>query len=127
MKNIPHSTLPNFHGLSKEDLDTFLFEFDVLCRSYDYVTDAQKLKLFPATLKSVALRWFMGLGKDSICSWDQMTKKFLDKYQDYCKDKERREEVFKMMQHEDESLEDYVERFTYNLQREKQGDLAPET
>jgi hypothetical protein len=51
MKNIPHSTLPNFHGLSKEDLDTFLFEFDVLCRSYDYVSDAQKLKLFPTTLK----------------------------------------------------------------------------
>jgi hypothetical protein len=65
MKNIPHSTLPNFHGLSKEDLDTFLFEFDVLCRSYDYVTDAQKLNLFPATLKSIALRWFMGLGKDT--------------------------------------------------------------
>jgi hypothetical protein len=127
MKNIPHSTLPNFHGLSKEDPDTFLFEFDVLCRSYDYVTDAHKLKLFPATLKSVVLRWFMGLRKDNIHSWDQMTKKFLDKYQDYCKDKERREEVFKMMQHEDESLEDYVERFTYNLQREKQGDLAPET
>jgi len=40
MKNIPHLVLPNFHGLSKEDLDTFLFEFDVLCRSYDYVTDA---------------------------------------------------------------------------------------
>jgi hypothetical protein len=69
----------------------------------------------------------MGLGKDSIRSWDQMMNKFLDKYQDYCKDKERREEVFKMMQHEDESLEDYVERFSYNLQREKKGDLAPET
>jgi hypothetical protein len=53
-----------------------------------------------------------------------MTKKFLEKYQDYYKDKEIREEVFKMMQHEDESLEDYVEWFTYNLQREKQGDLA---
>jgi hypothetical protein len=69
----------------------------------------------------------MGLRKDNIHSWDHMKKKFLDKYQDYCKDKERREEVLKMMQHEDESLEDYVERFTYNLQREKQGDLAPET
>jgi hypothetical protein len=39
MKNIPHSTLPNFHGLSKEDPDTFLFEFDILCRSYDYVSE----------------------------------------------------------------------------------------
>jgi hypothetical protein len=55
MKNIPHSTLPNFHGLSKEYPGTFLFEFDMLCRSYDYMSDAQKLKLFPATLKNVAL------------------------------------------------------------------------
>jgi hypothetical protein len=30
MKNIPHSTLPNFHGLFKEDPKTFLFEFDVI-------------------------------------------------------------------------------------------------
>jgi hypothetical protein len=59
----------------------------------------------------------MGLGRDNIHTWDQMMKKFLEKYQDYCKDKERREEVFKMMQHEDESLEDYVEWFNYNLQR----------
>jgi hypothetical protein len=35
MKNIPLSTLPNFHGLSSEDPDEFLFDFDILCRSYD--------------------------------------------------------------------------------------------
>lgn len=51
MENMPHIGLPNFHGLSKEDLKTFLFKFDVLCRSYDHMFDAQKLKLFPATLK----------------------------------------------------------------------------
>jgi hypothetical protein len=61
MKNIPPSALPNLHGLASEDLDTFLFKFDVLCQSYDYSLDAQKLKLFPSTLKEVALRWFMGL------------------------------------------------------------------
>jgi hypothetical protein len=61
----------------------------------------------------------MGLMKDTIISWDQMTKKFMEKYQNYFKDKERREEVFKMMQREDERLEDYIKRFTYNLQREK--------
>jgi hypothetical protein len=75
--------LPNFHGLSKEDPDTFLFEFNILCRSYSYVSDAQKLKLFLATLKNATLQWFMGLGKDRIYSWDQMMKKFLDKYQEY--------------------------------------------
>jgi hypothetical protein len=69
----------------------------------------------------------MGLGRDSIHTWNQMTNKFLKKYQDYYKDKERREEVFRMMQHEDENLEEYVKRFNYNLQRVRKEDLATET
>ena len=63
MKNIPLSTLPNFHGLASEDLDEFLFEFDILYRIYDYISDSQKLKAFPATLKGKALRWFMSFSK----------------------------------------------------------------
>ena len=55
MKNIPLSTLPNFHGLASEDPDEFLFEFDIPCRSYDYISDIQKVKAFPATLKGKAL------------------------------------------------------------------------
>lgn len=55
MKNIPLSTLPNFHGLSKKYPNTFLFEFDVLYRSYDYSTYEQKLKQFPTTLKDAGL------------------------------------------------------------------------
>ena len=55
MKNIPLSTLPNFRGLSSEDPDEFLFEFDILCRSYDYISDTQKQKAFPATLKGKGL------------------------------------------------------------------------
>ena len=70
MKNIPHSTLHNFHGMESEDPYTFLFEFDVLYRSCDYVTDQEKLKLFLATLKIQALRWFMRLGGDNIVSWE---------------------------------------------------------
>jgi len=56
MKNISPSTLPHFHGLTTEDPDTILFEFFVLCRTYDYAEDQQKLKLFPCTLKDAALR-----------------------------------------------------------------------
>lgn len=37
MHIIPLS-LPNFHGLVNEDPDTFLFEFEILCRGYDYCT-----------------------------------------------------------------------------------------
>ena len=83
MKNIPLSSLPNFHGLSFEDLDEFLFEFDILCRSYDCITNSKKLKLFPTTLKGNALRWFMSLGGNVITTWDQMKHKFFHKYQDY--------------------------------------------
>ena len=40
IKNTPPSALPHFHGKFHEDPDSFLFEFDILCRSYDYSTDA---------------------------------------------------------------------------------------
>ena len=77
MNNIPPSSLPTFYGKSNEDADTFLFEFDILCRSYNYLQDAHKLKLFPDTLKDFALRWFMGLGEYSIMTWEDMKTTFL--------------------------------------------------
>lgn len=40
MKNINPSILSTFHGMSTEDPDAFLFEFDILCRSYNYINDA---------------------------------------------------------------------------------------
>ena len=96
MKNIPLSALPTFYGKNSEDPDTFLFEFDILCRSYNYVQDAHKLKLFPATLKDSALRWFMGLGESSIRSWEAMKDIFLKSYQDYCNTKESHNDIFKI-------------------------------
>ena len=83
MHIIPPSSLPNFHGLTNEDPDTFLFEFEILCRGYDYCTNDQRLKLFPLTLKGAALRWFMSLGGNCIQTWEDMKNIFLKKYQDY--------------------------------------------
>jgi hypothetical protein len=118
MKNIPLSSLPTFRGMSTEDPDLFLFEFDILCRSYNYLDDAQKIKLFLATMKDSSLRWFMSLGENMILPWDQMKDTFLRKYQDYCKDNAKND-IFKMQQTEDESPEDYLERFLYNYQKSK--------
>ena len=39
MKNIRPFSLPHFHGLTIEDPDTFLFEFVVICQTYDYNND----------------------------------------------------------------------------------------
>jgi len=83
MKYISLSSLPKFHGITTEYPYALFFKFYVLFRSYDYTTDLQKLKLFPATLKGASLRWFMGLGGDTITSWDNMHKTFLKKYQEY--------------------------------------------
>jgi hypothetical protein len=49
MKNIDPSALPHFHGLVFEYPNTLLFEFAVICKTYDYTTHEQKLKLFLST------------------------------------------------------------------------------
>ena len=98
MKNIPPSVLPNFYGMSTEDLDAFMFEFDILCRTYGYTDDIHKLRLFPATLKAVSLKWFMGLGEQTIAFWDDMKSVFLKKYQPYCRTIDSKEDVFRMTQ-----------------------------
>ena len=114
MHIIPSSSLPKFHGLENEELDTFLFEFEVLCRGYDYYNNDQRLKVFPLTLKGETLRWFMSVGGNYIQTWEDMKNVFLKKYQNYCK---AIEGIFRMISGEDESLEDYVEKFQYNLQK----------
>eukprot|EP00253_Pinus_taeda_P036590 PITA_36590 len=123
MKVIPLQHIPTFHGLTSEDPNAFLFEFDVLCRGYDYTTDPHKLKLFPSTLKGAVLRWFMGLGGGVINNWEQMKESFLKKYQDYCGSRELKDEIFQMIARPNETLEEYVERFQYNLQRSPYASL----
>ena len=82
MKNISPSILPRFHGKATEDLDEFLFEFDILYHNYDYTSSEKKLKLFPSTLKDNALHWFMSLGGETVTTWDQMKQVFLEKYEE---------------------------------------------
>ena len=47
----------------------------------------------------------------------------LRKYQEYYKTKESRHDIFKIQQLEDDSLEDYLERFIYTLHKSKYNDL----
>lgn len=77
MNNIPFPSLPHFNGMTSEDFDSFLFEFDTLCRSNNYTDNSKKLKLFLSTLKISTLRWYMSLGKHTITSWDDMNSTFL--------------------------------------------------
>lgn len=55
MKNISHTSLPHFYGLTFEDTDTFMFDFIVFCRTYDYAYYEKKMKFFPSILKGETL------------------------------------------------------------------------
>jgi hypothetical protein len=126
MKAIPLQNLTTFHGLISEDPDAFLFEFDVLCIGYDYTSERQKLKLFPSTFKGENFLWFMGLGGGAINSWDEIKQAFLTKYHDYCRTRDLKDEIFQMTAKENETLEEYVKRCQYNLQRSPYGTLPSE-
>ena len=52
-----------------------------------------------------------------------MKTSFLWKYQEYCKPKDSQHDIFKIQQLEEESLEDYLERFIYTLHKSKYKDL----
>ena len=58
-------------------------------------------------------------------NWNQMKQAFLNKYQEYCRASDQKEELFKMNQKEDESLEYFVEILEYNVQRLGHPDLDP--
>jgi len=72
MKDIIPTSLPHFHGLISEDPGMVMFEFVVVCRTYAYTYDEQKLNLFSSTLKNASLHWFMGLPGGNITTWAQM-------------------------------------------------------
>ena len=65
----------------------------------------------------------MGLGGGVINNWEQMKESFLKKYQDYCRSRELKDENFQMTARPNETLEEYVERFQYNLQRSPYASL----
>jgi hypothetical protein len=59
-ENISLAALPQFHRMINEVLDTFIFEFESLCSTYEYNNYAQ-LIIFPSILKEISLKWFIGL------------------------------------------------------------------
>ena len=67
----------------------------------------------------------MGLGANAVGTWDEMQTLFLEKYKEYYKANDSRgDDVFRMSQKEDETLEDYVSQFLYALQKNPQHVLT---
>ncbi|XP_051141221.1 uncharacterized protein LOC127258426 [Andrographis paniculata] len=106
--------LPSFHGLAGEETHKHLQEFDVVCSSMKPpgVTDKQiKLRAFPFSLKDAAKDWLYYLPPGSIDTWNDMKKKFLEKYFPASRAAILRKEICGIKQQSGETLHEYWERF----------------
>ncbi|CAM8931825.1 unnamed protein product [Rhodiola kirilowii] len=70
-----------------------------------------KLKTFPFSLESQAKSWLMSFPSGSITSWDQLQRKFMDKYYSHSKAAQTRKELSMLRQGRGETLFDYLARF----------------
>ncbi|CAM8910865.1 unnamed protein product [Rhodiola kirilowii] len=106
--------LPKFGGMADENPLRHLKEFHGVCMSMKSASVAEnifKLKTFPFSLESQAKSWLMSLPSGSITSWDQLQRKFMDKYYSHSKAAQMRKELSMLRQGRGETLFDYLARF----------------
>ncbi|KAM1611633.1 hypothetical protein ACFX1Z_000403 [Malus domestica] len=75
--------IPKFHGLSKEDPNKHLKEFEVVCLSMTPVNvdgSILKMKAFPFSLLEKAKDWLYELALETVTSWESMKRAFLEKF-----------------------------------------------
>ena len=76
------SVIPQFHGMDSESPYQHLTDFELACATFitRAVTDEFiRLRLFPFSLKDKAKIWFNSLRPNSISSWSDMQREFLQK------------------------------------------------
>ncbi|GKV39547.1 hypothetical protein SLEP1_g47305 [Rubroshorea leprosula] len=103
---IPH--LETYDGSS--DPDEHLHTYQAIMRIQN-ANDAMMCKVFPATLKSTARRWYHKLPRHSIDSYSQLAKLFSNKFASQREIKRTVTELMQVHQKERESLRDYMQRF----------------
>ncbi|XP_024164475.1 uncharacterized protein LOC112171538 [Rosa chinensis] len=122
--------LPTFYGLSMEDPNQHLMEFQFICLSMKpHLVDENilKLKACPFSLTDKAKQWLYELPSGHITSWDDMMKAFLDKYFPTSRIIMLRKKISGIQQGVDESYADYHERFKSFLAQCPQHGMKDET
>ncbi|GKU87084.1 hypothetical protein SLEP1_g1535 [Rubroshorea leprosula] len=103
---IPH--LETYDGSG--DPDEHLHTYQAIMRIQN-ANNAMMCKVFPATLKSTARRWYHKLPRHSIDSFSQLAKLFSNKFASQREIKRIATELMQVNQKEGESLRDYMQRF----------------
>ncbi|XP_050111755.1 uncharacterized protein LOC126590310, partial [Malus sylvestris] len=106
--------IPKFHGLSMEDPNKHLKEFEVVCSSMTPVTVDEsilKMKAFPFSLMDKAKDWLYELAPGTVTSWESMKRAFLEKFFPTSRIILLRKKISGIQQDEGESFPTYYERF----------------
>ncbi|GJR88667.1 reverse transcriptase domain-containing protein [Tanacetum coccineum] len=72
-----------FDGYLRADPHDHIYEFLAICNLFRYgetQSEAVKLLIFPFSLCDKAKMWFNELNEESITSWDQMRRVFIDRF-----------------------------------------------
>ncbi|KAM1262754.1 hypothetical protein ACFX2G_028456 [Malus domestica] len=106
--------IPKYHGLSMEDPNKHLKEFEVVCSSMTPVNvdgNILKMKAFPFSLMDKAKDWLYELAPGTVTSWESMKRAFLEKFFPTSRIILLRKKISGIKQEEGESFPTYYERF----------------
>ncbi|CAN6547346.1 unnamed protein product [Malus baccata var. baccata] len=106
--------IPKYHGLSMEDPNKHLKEFEVVCSSMTPVNvygNILKMKAFPFSLMDKAKDWLYKLAPGTVTSWESMKRAFLEKFFPTSRIILLRKKISGIQQEEGESFPTYYERF----------------
>ncbi|CAN6679376.1 unnamed protein product [Malus baccata var. baccata] len=106
--------IPKYHGLSMEDPNKHLKEFEVVCSSMTPVNvdgSILKMKAFPFSLMDKAKDWLYELAPGTVTSWESMKRALLEKFFPTSCIILLRKKISGIQQEEGESFPTYYERF----------------
>ncbi|CAN6544192.1 unnamed protein product [Malus baccata var. baccata] len=106
--------IPKYHGLSMEEPNKHLKEFEVVCSSMTPINvdgSILMMKAFPFSLMDKAKDWLYELAPETVTSWESMKRAFLEKFFPTSRVIFLRKRISGIQQEEGESFPTYYERF----------------
>ncbi|XP_059664027.1 uncharacterized protein LOC132309759 [Cornus florida] len=106
--------LPKFHGFESEQPDIHLGKFLTICntfKSQNLNEEGVKLRLFPLSLEDKVASWLNSISPNSIRSWNELAKKFMNKFYPMQKTESMRGSISNFRGKNEEQFHQIWERF----------------
>ncbi|XP_038876529.1 uncharacterized protein LOC120068960 [Benincasa hispida] len=108
--------LPTFRGLARENPHKHIKDFHMVCvslRPHGVTKGQLNLRAFPFSLQDDTKDWLYYLAPESITTWNELKKKFLEKILPAFRAHSIRKDIYGIKQFMGESLSEYWECYKY--------------